>query len=69
MNNEYKKRVELLLKIVPQLYDIDAFAIHGGTAINLYVLDFPRYSVDIDLTYTQIKPREESFDELQQNLL
>jgi len=69
MNNEYKKRVELLLKIVPQLYDIDTFAIHGGTAINLYVLDFPRYSVDIDLTYTLIKPRDESFAELHQSLL
>jgi len=68
MNNEYKKRVELLLKIIPLLYDIDTFAIHGGTAINLFVFDFPRYSVDIDLTYIPIKSREESFAEIKNNL-
>ena len=69
MNNEYKQRVELLLKIIPSLYGIDTFAIHGGTAINLYVLDFPRHSVDIDITYIPIRPREESFAEIRSNLL
>ena len=68
MNKTYRQQVELLLKIIPTLSGIESFAIHGGTAINLYVLDFPRYSVDIDVTYTPIKPREESFSEIHKNL-
>lgn len=68
MNKTYRQQVELLLKIIPTLSDIKNFAVHGGTAINLYVLDFPRYSVDIDVTYTPIKPREESFAEIHKNL-
>lgn len=68
MNKLYRQQVELLLKIIPTLSGIDSFAIHGGTAINLYVLDLPRYSVDIDVTYTPIKPREEAFAEIHKNL-
>ena len=68
MNKTYRQQVELLLKIIPTLSGIESFAIHGGTAINLYVLDLPRYSVDIDVTYTPIKPREESFAEIHRNL-
>jgi predicted nucleotidyltransferase component of viral defense system len=68
MNKTYRRQVELLLKIIPTLSGIESFAIHGGTAINLYVLDLPRYSVDIDVTYTPIKPREESFTEIHKNL-
>ena len=66
MNKTYKQQVELLLKIIPTLSGIESFAIHGGTAINLYVLDLPRYSIDI--TYAPIKPREESFAEIHKNL-
>jgi predicted nucleotidyltransferase component of viral defense system len=68
MNKAYRQQVELLLKIIPTLSGIDSFAVHGGTAINLYVLDLPRYSVDIDVTYTLIKPREETFAEIHKNL-
>ena len=68
MNKIYRQQVEFLLKIIPTLSEIESFAIHGGTAINFYVLDLPRYSVDIDVTYTLIKPREESFSEIHKNL-
>ncbi len=68
MNKLYRQQVELLLKIIPTLSGIEDFAIHGGTAINLYILDLPRYSIDIDVTYTPIKPREESFVEIHKNL-
>jgi len=30
---------------------------HGGTAINLFVRDMPRLSVDIDLTYVETAER------------
>ncbi len=35
----------------------ESFALHGGTAINLFVRDMPRLSVDIDLTYVPIEDR------------
>ncbi len=68
MNRMYRQQVELLLRIIPTLEEVESFAIHGGTAINLYILDLPRYSVDIDVTYTPIKPREESFADIHKNL-
>jgi len=36
---------------MPLVYKITDFAVHGGTAINLFHQNMPRYSVDIDLTY------------------
>ncbi len=33
------------------------FALKGGTAINLFVRDMPRLSVDIDLTYLPLTDR------------
>ena len=65
---EYKERVKLLLQLIPVVSEIDDFAIHGGTAINLFVLDLPRYSVDIDLTFIPIKSREETFLDIRNHL-
>lgn len=42
--------------------------VHGGSAINLFYKDMPRYSVDIDLTYIPIKPRQESLDDINNKL-
>jgi predicted nucleotidyltransferase component of viral defense system len=36
------------------------FALKGGTAINLFIRNMPRLSVDIDLTYLPVAPRAES---------
>jgi predicted nucleotidyltransferase component of viral defense system len=47
----YKAQVALLLGILPDIAEEKNFALHGGTAINLFHLDMPRFSVDIDLTY------------------
>ena len=58
MNNAYQKQVGLLLDVLPEVAKEDCFALHGGTAINLFVRNMPRLSVDIDLTYAQIAPRE-----------
>ena len=35
-------------------------ALHGGTAINLFMLDIPRLSVDIDVSYIGSVSREGS---------
>lgn len=55
----YLAQVELLLQILPIINMQDCFALKGGTAINLFVRDMPRLSVDIDLTYLPIEPREQ----------
>ena len=58
----YRKQVELLIKVLPFIADEDCFALKGGTAINLFVRDMPRLSVDIDLTYLPVLSRSESLD-------
>lgn len=68
MNETYKKQVALLIRIMPLVYKIKDFAVHGGTAINLFIKDMPRYSVDIDLTYLPVKNREESIKEINNHL-
>lgn len=62
MNEAYKKQVRLLLDVLPEVAKEDCFALHGGTAINLFVRDMPRLSVDIDLTYVEIAERKETLD-------
>ena len=57
MNNAYTKQVKLLLDVLPEVAKETCFAMHGGTAINLFVRDMPRLSVDIDLTYVEIAER------------
>ena len=65
MNNEqYKHQVGLLIRIMPAVYQIKHFAVHGGTAINLFHQDMPRYSIDIDLTYIPVEPRDASLENI-----
>ena len=45
----------MLLSLLPIVMRENNFALHGGTAINLFREDMPRYSVDIDLTYVNIE--------------
>jgi len=60
MEATYKKQVALLLSVLPEVAKEECFALHGGTAINLFVRDMPRLSVDIDLTYLPIRDRATS---------
>jgi predicted nucleotidyltransferase component of viral defense system len=55
----YLTQIELLLRVLPVINKQDCFALKGGTAINLFFRDMPRLSVDIDLTYLPIEPREQ----------
>lgn len=64
LNSQYQKQVELLLLVFPEIAKIDAFALHGGTAINLFIKDLPRLSVDIDLTYVPIQDRDTTLAEM-----
>ena len=60
-NNHYHKQVALLISVIPEIALDHRFALHGGTAINLFHRDMPRLSVDVDLTYIPIEDRETSF--------
>lgn len=52
MDKSYADAVRLLLTVAPDVFANDIFAMKGGTAINLFVRDMPRLSVDIDVAYT-----------------
>lgn len=69
MNDIYRQKVELLLRILPFVTDEDCFAIHGGTAINLFVKNLYRLSVDIDVTYIPIEDRNTSLERINEALV
>lgn len=60
MDEHALRQVDLLLGLLPNVASEDCFALKGGTAINLFVRDLPRLSVDIDLVYLPIDGREQS---------
>ena len=63
-----KAQVNLLLQTIPFVAEEDIFALHGGTAINLFVRDMPRLSVDIDLTYLPIDDRKKALSNISNGL-
>lgn len=56
MNPDYIDTVRLLLGIAPAIFASGRFAMKGGTALNLFVQDMPRLSVDIDLVFVDHHP-------------
>jgi len=54
----FEAQVVLLVRVLPHVATETCFALKGGTAINLFVRDLPRLSVDIDLVYLPIEDRE-----------
>jgi hypothetical protein len=52
MNGAYTATVRQLLDIAPVVFESSHFAIKGGTALNLFLHDLPRLSVDIDVVFT-----------------
>lgn len=69
MNDIYRRQVALLIKIMPLVFRIKDFAVHGGTAINLFCRNLNRLSVDIDLTYIPIADRKASLDAINTHLV
>jgi predicted nucleotidyltransferase component of viral defense system len=59
-NEVFEAQVALLVRVLPYVATETCFALKGGTAINLFVRDLPRFSVDIDLVYLPIEDRETS---------
>lgn len=68
MESIYIRQTELLLRVLPNIHEPGVFALHGGTAINLFHDEMPRLSVDIDLTYLPIKDRETDLKSIKANL-
>ena len=68
MNDIYRNQVGLLIRIMPLVFRIKDFAGHGGTAINLFHRNLPRYSVDIDITYIPIADRDSSLKAINTHL-
>ena len=60
----YYKQVQWLLQLLPLVAEEDCFALKGGTAINLFVRDLPRLSVDIDLVYLPMNDRQGALDDI-----
>ena len=68
-NERYRQQVALLVRALPAVAGEDCFALKGGTAINLFIRNMPRLSVDIDLTFLPVAPRDESLVAIEQALL
>jgi hypothetical protein len=54
---QFREQVSLLVRTIPLVAEESCFALKGGTAINLFVRDLPRLSVDIDLTFLPVTDR------------
>ena len=66
--NPFYRRAALVVQVLPHVARREEFALKGGTAINLFLRDLPRLSVDIDLTYLPLTPREEALPAIRQGL-
>ena len=53
-----------MLSVIPEIAKEKCFAMHGGTAINLFIHDMPRLSVDIDLTYVFTEDRKTTLENI-----
>ena len=64
MKNSFSNQVRLLVSVLPFVAKEKCFALKGGTALNLFIRDMPRLSVDIDLAYLPVQDRARSLQEM-----
>ncbi len=64
MNANFLETGRLLAQVAPLVFADPVFALKGGTAINLFVRDMPRLSVDLDRVF--LDHRAERGDALEQ---
>ena len=61
MNKVYIDAMRLLLRIASDVFDGNFLAFKGGTAINQFIRDMPRFSVDLHFVHVNhITPRKEA---------
>lgn len=66
--NKYFDQAKLMLSILPVVGQEKDVALKGGTALNFFHLNMPRLSVDIDLTFLPVKPRDETLKDITNSL-
>ncbi|MDA5630850.1 MULTISPECIES: nucleotidyl transferase AbiEii/AbiGii toxin family protein [Agrobacterium] len=62
--DQYQAQVRLLMRLIPIVAREACFALKGGTAINLFVRNLPRLSVDIDLMYLPVNERPQALADI-----
>jgi len=67
-NSLYYRQVQLLMRVLPFVAKEECFALKGGTAINLFIRNLPRLSVDIDLSYQPLDSREKALIKIDEAL-
>ncbi|MGE5456814.1 MAG: nucleotidyl transferase AbiEii/AbiGii toxin family protein [Methanococcaceae archaeon] len=68
INQSYINQADLLLQVIPHIATEKNLALKGGTAINLFLRNMPRLSVDIDLTYLPFENRETAMANISDSL-
>lgn len=64
----YLNQADLLLQVIPHIATEKTLALKGGTAINLFLRDMPRLSLDLDLTYLPFDDRETALTNISDSL-
>jgi hypothetical protein len=69
VNQDYLDTARLLTQVAPLVFADNIFALKGGTAINLFVRDMPRLSVDLDLVFVDYRlEREEALARINESI-
>lgn len=68
MTEAYRRQSNLLIETLRIAAGHEVFALKGGTAINFFFRDCPRFSVDIDLCYLPLNGRDEAFRDIRENM-
>lgn len=64
MKETYSNQVRLLVRVLAHVQKEPSLALKGGTAINLFLRNMPRLSVDLDLVYLPIQDRATSMNSI-----
>ena len=67
-DSPFFKQTKLMLELIPFVATEKCFALKGGTAINFFIQDMPRLSVDIDLTYLPLDSRQTALQNVSEAL-
>lgn len=68
MKNDFQSQVRLLLRCLPIINAENKFVLTGGTAINLFLQDMPRFSIDIDLIWNFVSDRKTALEGITESL-
>ena len=67
-NPNFIRQVNLIVRLLPVIAANNRFGLKGGTAINLFLQEMPRLSVDIDLVFLPRLQRDSAISEIRRQL-